>query len=86
MNRKKRLQTVAVLVVSALVPIATIAFSNSGDSNGPQHGPPPEAIKACEGKQAGDTTSFTGRQGETLTATCKEIKGQLAAVPEGGPR
>lgn len=85
MKKNKLIKTLAMLIILALAPIVTIAYSKSDDSRRPQ-GPPPEAIKACEGKNIGDTTTFTGRRGETLTATCKEIEDQLAAVPEGGPR
>lgn len=85
MKKNKLIKTCAILVVLTLTPIVTLACSKSDESRRPQ-GPPPEAIKACEGKKAGDTTTFTGRRGETLTATCKDIEGQLAAVPEGGPR
>ena len=46
---------------------------------------PAATTRACEGKQVGDSVEFTGRRGETLKATCKEMNGQLAAVPEGGP-
>ena len=88
MKKNKLIRTCAILVVLTLTPIVTLACSKSDESRRPQGppGPPPEAIKACEGKKAGDTTTFTGRRGETLTATCKDIEGQLAAVPEGGPR
>jgi hypothetical protein len=85
MKHNKLIKICAILVIFALPSIVTIAYSKGDDSRSPQ-GPPPEAVKACEGKKVGDTTSFTGRQGETLTATCKNIEGQLAAVPEGGPR
>lgn len=85
MKKNKLIKTCAILVVLTLTPIVTLACSKSDESRRLQ-GPPPEAIKACEGKKAGDTTTFTGRRGETLTATCKDIEGQLAAVPEGGPR
>ncbi|MFW2367353.1 MAG: hypothetical protein ACN4GW_13115 [Desulforhopalus sp.] len=85
MNKNKLKKTALLLVIFALAPIVTIAYSKSEDSRRPQ-GPPPEAIKACEGKNPGETTTFKGRRGESLTATCKEIEGQLAAVPEGGPR
>lgn len=79
-------KTAIVILMFALLPIvATPVYSNNQQSRGPQGGPPPEAIKACEGKSEGATTSFKGRRGETLEATCKKIEGQLAAVPAGGP-
>ena len=66
--------------------VATPACSsNQGQQGGPGGGPPPEAIKACEGKKVGDSVTFKGRQGESLKATCKEIEGKLAALPENGP-
>lgn len=86
MYQKKYANALTLFVVLSLVGFATIACSKGGNSQGPQGGPPPEAIKACEGKNAGDSATFKGRQGETLTAVCKDIQGQLAAVPEGGPR
>ncbi|KXI30275.1 hypothetical protein [Paraglaciecola hydrolytica] len=48
--------------------------------------PPPEAIKACEGKSEGDTVSFETRRGDTLEGTCKKIEEQLVAVPANGGR
>ncbi len=47
--------------------------------------PPPEAVAACNGKAEGDTVSFTGRRGETVTGTCQRIGSVLAARPAGGP-
>lgn len=51
--------------------------------HGRHHGPPPEAIEACKDKQEGDIVTFTGRQGESIKATCRSMEGMLAAVPEG---
>ena len=68
---------------------AVTACANSNRGGGPgggQQGPPPEAIKACEGKQEGDAVSFTGRGGGALKATCQTVEGQLVAVPEGHKR
>jgi hypothetical protein len=75
------LTVTTVLAVLLLIPITGCA-----KGNGRGQGPPPEAIEACEGKEAGDSVTFTGRQGETLETTCQEIDGQLvAAPPEGAP-
>ena len=50
-------------------------------------GPPPEAITACAGKQAGDQAEFTGRQGETVTGTCQAGKdGTLFLKPDHPPQ
>ncbi len=62
--------------------------SSSGGPGGPggrPPGPPPEAVAACKGKSEGAEVSFTGRNGETMTGTCRSINGQLAAMPKGGP-
>jgi hypothetical protein len=47
--------------------------------------PPPPAIDACKGKKAGDKASFTGRRGEKVEGSCRQIDDVLAVVPAGGP-
>lgn len=84
MKRYHPLKAALLMAILVLLPIAGCAAGDDANNNR-RKGPPPEAISACEGKQAGDSVEFTGRQGETLTATCKEMNGQLAAVPAGGP-
>ncbi|MBU0946434.1 MAG: hypothetical protein KJ804_03680 [Proteobacteria bacterium] len=84
MNNDYLLKTALLVAILILLPITACTASNGPDTNRRQ-GPPPEAVSACEGKQAGDSVEFAGRGGETLEATCKEINGQLAAVPAGGP-
>lgn len=76
------------LVMLMIVTIMSVTAWAKGDSRGRggEQGPPPEAIKACEGKQDGETVSFKGRRGESLSATCQSINGQLVAVPEGHKR
>lgn len=49
-------------------------------------GSPPEAIEACNGKEAGTAVEFKTPQGDTVTGICKQIDGKLAAMPEGGSR
>ncbi len=78
------LKATLLMAILVLLPIAGCAADNDSNNNRRQ-GPPPEAISACAGKQVGDSVEFTGRKGETLKATCKEMNGQLAAVPAGGP-
>ena len=53
--------------------------------SGRGHGPPEEAIQACEGMNAGDTVEFETPRGDTVSGICREIRDQLVAVPEGGP-
>lgn len=88
MKQNKKIQSAIILftlVLPSLVVTSACSSGKNGGGGGPQGGPPPEAITACEGKSVGDTVSFKGRRGETLEATCKEMDGQLAAVPEGAP-
>lgn len=80
---KKRLIKALVPMMMVVMMAVTACANNDQNDRGKQHGPPPEAIKACEGKQVGDSVSFAGRGGEALKATCQSIDDQLAAVPEG---
>lgn len=66
---------------------AAYADSTSGGppSGGPP-GPPPEAISACSGKSAGDTVTFSLRDGKQVTGRCQLDNGVLAARPEHMPR
>lgn len=54
---------------------------------GPESGrkPPQEAIDACKGKSAGDTVSITTPRGDTLSAVCRQLDGQLVAMPDKMP-
>lgn len=57
-------------------------------AGGTPPGPPPEAVKACEGKTAGAQASFTGRDGRSITGVCESLNGVLALRPPrgaGGP-
>lgn len=82
--QKSKLAGIGLMVFLSLL---TVISACSGDEKpqGRPGTPPPEAFKACEGKKAGDTTPFTGLQGEAMQAICREIDGKLVAVPSGGP-
>lgn len=60
------------------------AFSGP-EGRGERRGPPPEAVAACQGKSEGATVEFTGRGGETISGTCRQFQGQLAAMPDRPP-
>ena len=47
-----------------------------------QHGPPPEAYTACEGKNLGDTAEFVSPRGDTVTGTCKQQDDRLVLRPD----
>jgi hypothetical protein len=80
-NRRMKV-IICLFVLASVVPVASWAYGNDGEGKR-RKGPPQEAIEACQGKQVGDSVEFTGRRGETLTATCEERRDQLVAVPEG---
>jgi hypothetical protein len=82
MKNSKVKAIICLLVLVSLVPVASWASGNDGKGKR-RNGPPSEAFEVCEGKEVGDSVEFTGRRGETLTATCEEQNDQLVAVPEG---
>ncbi len=69
--------------LTAMIIIATLSGVTAYAGSRGQQGPPPEAIEACKTKQEGDTVTFSGRGGESLSATCQTIEGELVAVPAG---
>lgn len=86
-NRHGAIMKKAVAALGFLV-ISTTAGRAFGQppwgwpGQGPPPGPPPEAIQACEGKNSGDTAQFQTPWGDTITGTCREMQGQLVAVPQ----
>ncbi len=85
MTMKRFSKGTALLMMLAMISVTACANNERG-GRGNQQGFPPEAIKACEGKQEGDKVTFSGREGGSLTATCQTVEGQLVAVPEGHNR
>lgn len=49
-----------------------------GGPGGRHHGPPPEAVAACNGKAAGASCQFVDREGINLSGSCFQ-------PPAGGP-
>ena len=84
MEKTRSLKVMAVIMLLILLNVTGFAADNSNDKlrHGFQ-GPPPEAIKACEGKEVGDAVEFTDRRGDLLKATCQEVADKLVAVPKG---
>jgi hypothetical protein len=77
----------AAASAALLVTITTAGWA-FGQPQGGGHPPgsPPEALKACEGKSAGDAVQIQTPHGDTITGTCREMPdGRLAAMPQGGP-
>jgi hypothetical protein len=71
--------------VTAFAVMALVSINATASNNEKRPGPPPEAIKACQGKEVGDAVTFTGRNNDTVKATCKEIEGQIVAFPDNMP-
>jgi len=96
MTSTRHLVATATLLLA--VPFAALAQSGANGASAPEggrrhHGPPPEAIAACQGKAVGTQASFTGRGGRTITGACTQM-GDVVAVarphrpgehPDGGP-
>lgn len=79
-------------VLMALAGILTmlllfVSAAQAQDRGRRQHGPPPEAYAACEGKSEGDTASFESPHGDTVTGTCVQERNgdQLVLRPDNMP-
>lgn len=83
MNNIKTLKYSTILMLLVLMPVAGCADNFDGERKPGPQGPPPEAISACKDKQEGDSVTFAGFQGESVSATCRTMQGMLVAVPEG---
>ncbi len=71
--------------LTAALILSVIAVAWAAETRGPdagRQGPPPEAYSACEGKKAGESSSFTDHRGETLTGSCEQENGRLVLRPE----
>lgn len=82
MKKNRIVKCSSFITLAAVMAMSSINAFASNDA-GRRPGPPPQAIDACKGKEIGDTVTFAGRNGEQLQAVCKEIQGQVAAVPDG---
>jgi hypothetical protein len=76
---------VGIGAMVTLIPVFAFALDRPLGPRGQHHGPPPEAIEACEGKNAGDSVRFETPRGHIITGTCEERDGLFFAIPEGGP-
>ena len=74
------------MTMSSILLFGSASWAFDGPQGRGGRTPPPEAIEACKDKKEGETVEITIPQGEKIKATCKDINGQLAAVPEGGFR
>lgn len=88
MQRRLVLPLAAASIALAAVAAHAQSAPPAGGTGGMPPGPPPEAVRVCEGKQAGAQASFTGPDGRSLTGVCESHHGVLAVRPPrgaGGP-
>ena len=83
MNRRTIAAMATLFTLTGIVTAPAWASSGTHGHNGSK-GPPQEAIDACKEKTEGATVEITTPRGDTIKATCKQINGQLVAVPDGG--
>jgi hypothetical protein len=83
--KKQVIKSVVVLFVFALLLPSGVFAAEDQPQGGPQGGPPPEAFEVCKDKSAGDAVEITTPDGQTMEATCRDMQGQLVAMPAGGP-
>jgi len=81
-TEKKR--TVAISALLVMVPTFVWAVEGLRDG-GFRQGPAQEAVDACAGKKEGDVVRFNTPVGDNVSGICREFRGKLIAVPEGGP-
>ncbi len=75
----------SIVITLFVIFIAVIAFGNNASSQETgrrQHGPPPEAFTACEGKSVGDTAEFVSPRGDMVTGTCEQQGDRLVLRPD----
>ena len=75
----------AALTLAVALAQAQSAPPEGAAGHGKPPGPPPEAVQACQGKKTGDSASFSGRDGRSMTGTCESVDGVLAVRPARGP-
>jgi hypothetical protein len=75
-----------LVFVALLVIVPGFTWAIGGPQGDVHKGPPPEAIEACRVKGEGTAVEITTPRGDTIKATCKQIDGQMVAVPAVGYR
>lgn len=81
-----RIRTTLAGIAALFVVSAALATEPAAAPAGARRaGPPPIAIRACNGAGEGDACTFSGLYGERIAGTCKQIGEQLACVPADLP-
>jgi hypothetical protein len=82
----------AALITGLLLaaPVASLAAAGTTQEpparkEQPHHGLPPEAYRACEGKEAGEAVIIETPRGDEIEAVCRYVDDRLVAKPLIGP-
>jgi hypothetical protein len=79
---------ILLLVAAGMVTAAVFAQPQppQGGASGARRGPPPEALKACEGRKSGDACSFTSPRGKAEgSCWAPDTSKPLACRPKDAP-
>ncbi len=71
------------LLLISLLPFS--CWASVGPDCGRPPRPPQQAFDACQNKTSGAAVEMTTPDGKTIKAVCREMGGELVAVPEGAP-
>lgn len=77
----KKAPLLTALLLLAGISITPAVLAHGASSPDKRHGPPKEAIEACEGQVEGDQVIFNTPRGDSLKGTCKKVRNRLIAVP-----
>jgi hypothetical protein len=82
MNRKIMKTAMVIIATAGLVPADAWAGTTGAAGRGEHREPPPGAFATCGNKSEGDTVEVTTPDGKTLKAVCRQLNGNLAALPQ----
>lgn len=72
----------ACRLVLALLLVPSLLIAADGPPPDSRAGrPPAEAIQACKGRKSGDEVDFVLKNGEKVSGICRDLRGELVAVP-----
>jgi len=80
--RQFSLALTILFLIAGLHMIAAADGKSKGKAG--QKGQLPPHYTACDGKAAGESCSFTGRNSETINDTCQDVNGKLTCGTPGG--
>ncbi len=81
MKKETMKRIVAMAALVALIPVS--GWAQAEQREGKRWGPSPQALQACADRSVGDAVELTTRNGELRQGICREIRGELVAIPEG---